>query len=171
MLHEALYAFGYAQLYLHIRYTVLRTRRQLRRRCATINSEEFNTVHSNWLGLFLQFQVATMRPWNRAEHNFNTWHIHTYTIAINMFLPYGDEGTAMIGAVYHQYSGNNSNNSGSNVNSIKPVVYYNSGCGPANGLQPMDATTKGLLNRPGQNNCFLNCAVQVSRTNVRLFHL
>lgn len=23
-------------------------------------------------------------------------------------------------------------------------------------------TTKGLLNGPGQNNCFLNCAVQVS---------
>lgn len=24
------------------------------------------------------------------------------------------------------------------------------------------STTKGLLNGPGQNNCFLNCAVQVS---------
>lgn len=27
---------------------------------------------------------------------------------------------------------------------------------------PVASTTKGLLNGPGQNNCFLNCAVQVS---------
>lgn len=27
---------------------------------------------------------------------------------------------------------------------------------------PISLTTKGLLNGPGQNNCFLNCAVQVS---------
>lgn len=26
---------------------------------------------------------------------------------------------------------------------------------------PVASTTKGLLNGPGQNNCFLNCAVQV----------
>lgn len=28
---------------------------------------------------------------------------------------------------------------------------------------PVASTTKGLLNGPGQNNCFLNCAVQVSQ--------
>lgn len=27
---------------------------------------------------------------------------------------------------------------------------------------PTNGSTKGLLNAPGQNNCFLNCAVQVS---------
>lgn len=33
---------------------------------------------------------------------------------------------------------------------------------------PISSTTKGLLNGPGQNNCFLNSAVQVS---LLLFHL
>ncbi|KAG5680410.1 hypothetical protein PVAND_009918 [Polypedilum vanderplanki] len=30
----------------------------------------------------------------------------------------------------------------------------------ANQQQPLMTDTKGLLNGPGQNNCFLNCAVQ-----------
>jgi hypothetical protein len=30
--------------------------------------------------------------------------------------------------------------------------------------------TKGLLNGPGQNNCFLNCAVQVSPNMISCFH-
>jgi hypothetical protein len=30
--------------------------------------------------------------------------------------------------------------------------------------------TKGLLNGPGQNNCFLNCAVQVSPNIISCFH-
>ena len=28
---------------------------------------------------------------------------------------------------------------------------------------PIEPSSKGLLNGPGQNNCFLNCAVQVSQ--------
>ncbi|CAD7089905.1 unnamed protein product [Hermetia illucens] len=28
-------------------------------------------------------------------------------------------------------------------------------------LSPVEPSSKGLLNAPGQNNCFLNCAVQV----------
>lgn len=32
----------------------------------------------------------------------------------------------------------------------------------ANQQQQLMTDTKGLLNGPGQNNCFLNCAVQVS---------
>lgn len=31
-------------------------------------------------------------------------------------------------------------------------------------------TTKGLLNGPGQNNCFLNCAVQVSNKIIYMFN-
>ncbi len=31
---------------------------------------------------------------------------------------------------------------------------------------PVTSTTKGLLNGPGQNNCFLNCAVQVSLLSI-----
>jgi hypothetical protein len=32
--------------------------------------------------------------------------------------------------------------------------------------QQLTADTKGLLNGPGQNNCFLNCAVQVSAESI-----
>lgn len=38
-----------------------------------------------------------------------------------------------------------------------PVVANNCAVSP-----PTNGSTKGLLNAPGQNNCFLNCAVQVS---------
>lgn len=34
-----------------------------------------------------------------------------------------------------------------------------------------DGQSKGLLNGPGQNNCFLNCAVQVSLNCVVIFGL
>lgn len=37
----------------------------------------------------------------------------------------------------------------------------------AHAMHLMD--TKGLLNGPGQNNCFLNCAVQVSPLNYQYF--
>lgn len=39
-----------------------------------------------------------------------------------------------------------------NLNGHHPIA------SPTFGLEP---TSKGLLNGPGQNNCFLNCAVQV----------
>lgn len=35
----------------------------------------------------------------------------------------------------------------------------------------MDGPSKGLLNGPGQNNCFLNCAVQVSSSLYTYFFL
>lgn len=38
-------------------------------------------------------------------------------------------------------------------------------------LRSSIVSTKGLLNGPGQNNCFLNCAVQVSRFQTSLFFL
>ncbi|KAG5680409.1 hypothetical protein PVAND_009918 [Polypedilum vanderplanki] len=39
----------------------------------------------------------------------------------------------------------------------------------ANQQQPLMTDTKGLLNGPGQNNCFLNCAVQQARKNNQRF--
>lgn len=35
-------------------------------------------------------------------------------------------------------------------------------------LRSSIASTKGLFNFPGQNNCFLNCAVQVSQNKFKL---
>ncbi|SPP86770.1 Hypothetical predicted protein [Drosophila guanche] len=34
----------------------------------------------------------------------------------------------------------------------------------------LEPSSKGLLNGPGQNNCFLNCAVQVGATSLTLAH-
>lgn len=38
-------------------------------------------------------------------------------------------------------------------------------------LRSSIVSTKGLLNGPGQNNCFLNCAVQVSHFSLNYFEL
>lgn len=58
----------------------------------------------------------------------------------------GSNGTS--GTMLMVYNNNNNNNRNMQVQS--PI------------LQPGLITTKGLLNGPGQNNCFLNCAVQVN---------
>lgn len=51
-----------------------------------------------------------------------------------------------------------------NNNNMTALINTNSMDHRNNNMQcnTADATTKGLLNGPGQNNCFLNCAVQVS---------
>ncbi|KAH8400063.1 hypothetical protein KR215_006302 [Drosophila sulfurigaster] len=35
----------------------------------------------------------------------------------------------------------------------------------------LEPSSKGLLNGPGQNNCFLNCAVQVSQDYLLLYYI
>lgn len=61
---------------------------------------------------------------------------------------------------------NNSNDSNSNNSSIT-LSGLTGGCGASrhiisSPIQAGSGPSKGLLNAPGQNNCFLNCAVQVS---------
>ena len=47
-------------------------------------------------------------------------------------------------------------------NSILSRSFFRSNPFPTSSSQNQLLDTKGLLNGPGQNNCFLNCAVQVS---------
>lgn len=51
---------------------------------------------------------------------------------------------------------------GASSNSILSRSFFRSNPFPTASSQNQLLDTKGLLNGPGQNNCFLNCAVQVS---------
>nr|XP_029729930.1 homeobox protein B-H2-like [Aedes albopictus] len=68
-----------------------------------------------------------------------------------------------IGSVSGGNSGNNNNNGGNSGSSLSGL---SGGCGAnrnivSSPIQAGSGPSKGLLNGPGKNNCFLNCAVQV----------
>nr|XP_029729948.1 LOW QUALITY PROTEIN: uncharacterized protein LOC109402224 [Aedes albopictus] len=83
----------------------------------------------------------------------------------SMILPSSSSSvlSAEIGSVSGGNSGNNNNNGGNSGSSLSGL---SGGCGAnrnivSSPIQAGSGPSKGLLNGPGKNNCFLNCAVQV----------